>query len=342
MTLTPAATLARMASVPEWLRVPSPRFWIRCGSSTNGASPSHGHALGPHRRRGQALHPLVTGLEVHDPVAAHAAADQRADRGRRWSGCAGSRCRTRAGAVAPPRRATTSSGAPGASTAPGRARAVDQDGGHRLRVELADGRDQRAAAEITLARDRAPRCRASCRMLRSCVSTKGRFSSMTTTWSTEAAKSTTVLVTSGIGHPELEDAQAARLELVQADPEVGQGLDHVEVGLARAHDAEAAPVGPPTTRSRPWRSREVLGGRQPFDRDERLLVGDCVRPDRSAAARGARDGPRDRGPGRPADRTGRGPTSTLPDPVGHRGDDLEPDPAPGESGRGGTRGSRGR
>ena len=39
--------------------------------------------------------------------------------------------------------------------------------------------------------------RASWRMLRSCVSTKGRFSSITTTWSTEAAKSTTVLVTSG-------------------------------------------------------------------------------------------------------------------------------------------------
>ena len=44
---TPAATLARMARVPEWLSVPSPMFWMRCGSSTNGASPIHGTPSAP-------------------------------------------------------------------------------------------------------------------------------------------------------------------------------------------------------------------------------------------------------------------------------------------------------
>ena len=38
---------------------------------------------------------------------------------------------------------------------------------------------------------------ASCRMLRSCVSTNGRFSSMTTTSSTDAANSVTVSATNG-------------------------------------------------------------------------------------------------------------------------------------------------
>ena len=37
--LTPAATAARMASDPEWWNVPSPRFWNRCCSDTNGAIP---------------------------------------------------------------------------------------------------------------------------------------------------------------------------------------------------------------------------------------------------------------------------------------------------------------
>src|SRR5918997_891555 len=45
--LVPAATLARMASVPEWLRVPSPRFWMRCGSSTNGERPIQGTPSAP-------------------------------------------------------------------------------------------------------------------------------------------------------------------------------------------------------------------------------------------------------------------------------------------------------
>ena len=37
----PLATAARTASMPEWNSVPSPMFWIRCGSSTNGAMPNH-------------------------------------------------------------------------------------------------------------------------------------------------------------------------------------------------------------------------------------------------------------------------------------------------------------
>ena len=38
---TPAATAACTASWPEWKNVPSPTFWNRCGSSTNGAMPIH-------------------------------------------------------------------------------------------------------------------------------------------------------------------------------------------------------------------------------------------------------------------------------------------------------------
>ncbi len=38
---TPLATAARTAAMPEWNRVPSPMFWMRCSSSTNGAIPNH-------------------------------------------------------------------------------------------------------------------------------------------------------------------------------------------------------------------------------------------------------------------------------------------------------------
>ena len=38
---TPAATAACTASWPEWKKVPSPRFWIRCGWSTKSAMPIH-------------------------------------------------------------------------------------------------------------------------------------------------------------------------------------------------------------------------------------------------------------------------------------------------------------
>ncbi len=38
---TPAATAALIASEPEWWKVPSPRFWMKCGSSVKGASPIH-------------------------------------------------------------------------------------------------------------------------------------------------------------------------------------------------------------------------------------------------------------------------------------------------------------
>ena len=38
---TPAATAACTASWPEWKNVPSPTFWNRWGSATNGAMPIH-------------------------------------------------------------------------------------------------------------------------------------------------------------------------------------------------------------------------------------------------------------------------------------------------------------
>ncbi len=47
VTSTSAATLARIASVPEWLSVPSPRFWMRCGSATKGERPIHGTPSAP-------------------------------------------------------------------------------------------------------------------------------------------------------------------------------------------------------------------------------------------------------------------------------------------------------
>ena len=78
-----------------------------------------GHALGPHGGRRQALHPLMTGLEVHDPVAAHAAADQRADGDHGGTVVRAAAAERRAGAAAPPGRATASSGARGASEQPG-------------------------------------------------------------------------------------------------------------------------------------------------------------------------------------------------------------------------------
>ena len=37
----PAAIEARIASEPEWKKVPSPRFWTRCLRSTNGDIPIH-------------------------------------------------------------------------------------------------------------------------------------------------------------------------------------------------------------------------------------------------------------------------------------------------------------
>ncbi len=37
--LTPVATDWRIASEPEWKKVPSPRFWNTCGVSVNDACP---------------------------------------------------------------------------------------------------------------------------------------------------------------------------------------------------------------------------------------------------------------------------------------------------------------
>ena len=37
----PAATAWRIASEPEWKKVPSPRFWNMCVISVNGAMPTH-------------------------------------------------------------------------------------------------------------------------------------------------------------------------------------------------------------------------------------------------------------------------------------------------------------
>ncbi len=70
-----------------------------------------------------------------------------------------------------------------------------------------------------------------------------------------------------------------RLDLVQVDPEVRQRLDQVEVRLAGAHDAEPAPRTADDA-VQPLALRELLGGQQAVDGDERLLVGDLVRPDR--------------------------------------------------------------
>ena len=36
-----AALAARMQSDPEWANVPSPRFWVKWGTSTNGSMPTH-------------------------------------------------------------------------------------------------------------------------------------------------------------------------------------------------------------------------------------------------------------------------------------------------------------
>ena len=41
MTLVPAAIAWRIASEPEWKKVPSPRFWKRWFVSVNGAMPTH-------------------------------------------------------------------------------------------------------------------------------------------------------------------------------------------------------------------------------------------------------------------------------------------------------------
>jgi hypothetical protein len=37
----PAATACRMARLPEWKNVPSPRFWNRWAVWLNGAAPTH-------------------------------------------------------------------------------------------------------------------------------------------------------------------------------------------------------------------------------------------------------------------------------------------------------------
>ena len=39
--LTPAATAARIARLPEWVKVPSPMFCTKCFCATNGARPIH-------------------------------------------------------------------------------------------------------------------------------------------------------------------------------------------------------------------------------------------------------------------------------------------------------------
>ena len=64
---TPAATLARMARVPEWLRVPSPMFWIRCGSATKGDRPIQGTPSAPMGVGGSFLSPAWRGSKYMIP-----------------------------------------------------------------------------------------------------------------------------------------------------------------------------------------------------------------------------------------------------------------------------------
>ena len=169
---------------------------VRLGDEGREADPRH--ALRAHRCGREAVHAAVARLEVHDPVATDAAADERAGRERPSSGCAGTRCRTPERAREPARSAGASRSpamARGASPAPACTRV--RIGCNRRRV-----RARRPTMRARCRRDRAcPRTgtglRASWRMLRSWVSTNGRFSSTTSSSSTDAANSTTVSRTNG-------------------------------------------------------------------------------------------------------------------------------------------------
>ncbi len=95
--------------------------------------------------------------------------------------------------------------------------------------------------------------RASWRMPRSCVSTKGRFSSTTTTWSTEPAKSTTVLVTNGYVIPSLRMRRPRASSWSRRTPSSARAWTTSKYVLP-AHTTPSRPRGPPTMRFRPCRS----------------------------------------------------------------------------------------
>ena len=74
--LTPAAIAARIASEPEWWKVPSPRFWREVALARERRQADPLGALAAHLRHPEDVTAALAGLERDHRVAADADADE--------------------------------------------------------------------------------------------------------------------------------------------------------------------------------------------------------------------------------------------------------------------------
>ena len=268
-----------MARLPEWLNVPSPRFWNRWRSPTNGASPIQCTPSAPIGVGGTNCLVGVAGLEVDHAVAADAAAGDRADGHDR-------RAVVRAAAAERRRAAGQSSSGSEAPrrSAPGRRR---RQVGHgpgvststdALGVELAGHRHQRRAGGVALAPHRRRSTPASWRIARTWFSTNGRFSSTTSDLVDRVGQRRGSAPGRRVRHRQLQDADAGGGEVVGPTP---QGLEGAERRRGRSCPAHTMPSrgirsGPDRSGRgagrRPSPGRRAGGGRATAPRGRRRRI----------------------------------------------------------------------
>src|SRR6266567_2153718 len=333
----PAATLARMASVPEWLRVPSPRFWMTCGSATKGDRPIHGTPSAPIGGGGRLFMPwwraskymipwqptppptsAPSGVTV-DRLCGHPLQNPGERAGGGWGG-------------RPPRPAPREleQRQPGLLSAGGEGGPPGQDPGedlgHRSRVQLAGKRREGLPGPVALAEhgDAASGLVQDGAQLRFDERPLLLDDDDLADGGGELADR---VLGQRVGHAELQDPDSGAGEVGETEPEVGEGLDHVEVRLAGADHTQPRP-GPGARHAiEPIVPRVGPGGAEPTVQHQRLLVGHGVgadRRERLMAPRPAVD--------HDVAWVTRAVTAGIEvdgaDAVGDGGDDLQPDPRP--------------
>ena len=153
--LVPAATAWRMASEPEWKKVPSPRFWNMCGVFVNGAMPTHCAPSPPMCVRPIVRRSGIVSAMPWQPMPA-AAIEPSGTTVERLCGQPEQKYGGRASVSAAGRSRSASSSATRAVIG-GELQLALQAAGHDLGdavgVELAVGRHQRTALLVALAHD---------------------------------------------------------------------------------------------------------------------------------------------------------------------------------------------
>ena len=199
--------------------------------------PDPRNALGPHRRRRQVPASGVAGLEVHDPVAADAAPGQHPVRQHRRPVVRTAAAVSRRAARHRQRRGCRQEGKAGPFRGRGQSGPEPaQDLRHRVGVQLPGQGGEGLAGAVALARDRGR----DARLVQDSTQLhldEGALFLDDGDLADRRGELEDRLLDEGVGQAEAKDADARARGV--ADAQAREGVGDIEIGLARADDAEA-------------------------------------------------------------------------------------------------------